>query len=100
MKNKIEVVVRESIDELNLSLEHPIQFSGDDARLYGKDGSLDSLSLVSLIVLIEEKLSEKECIDLILANEKAFSQKNSPFQSYKSLVSYVSELAFAEAGHG
>lgn len=100
MKNKIEVIVRDSIDEISSTLENPVKFLDGDARLYGNDGLLDSLSLVTLIVSIEERLNEEEGINLILANEKAFSQKNSPFQSYKSLVNYVSQLALEEVEHG
>ena len=63
-----------------------------DAPIFGPDSSLDSLGLVGLLLDIEEGLQEIGC-DVVLSDERAVSQKRSPFRSVQSLVSYVSALA-------
>ena len=63
-----------------------------DTKLYGLGGSLDSLSLVLLISGIEEKVSDKFDKNITLADEKAMSQKNSPFLTVESLSLYIYNL--------
>src|SRR5512146_854564 len=68
-----------------------------DTKLYGLGGSLDSLSLVLLISDIEEKVSDKLEKNITLADEKAMSQKNSPFLSVESLSLYIHDLLNSSA---
>jgi acyl carrier protein len=63
-----------------------------DAPIFGPDSTLDSLGLVGLLLDIEEGLQEIGC-DVVLSDERAVSQKRSPFRSVPSLVSYVGTLA-------
>jgi acyl carrier protein len=51
--------------------------------------TLDSLGLVTLILNIEDKLSEKFGLNITLADDRAMSQKNSPFRSTESLTEYI-----------
>ena len=52
-------------------------------------GVLDSLALVSLVSDLEELLSQKFGKEIILADEKMMSVKNSPFKDVKSLAAYI-----------
>jgi acyl carrier protein len=63
-----------------------------EAPIFGPDSTLDSLGLVGLLLDIEEGLQEIGC-DVVLSDERAVSQKRSPFRSVQSLVSYVGTLA-------
>lgn len=63
-----------------------------DSRLYGAGGLLDSLGLVRLIADIEEEIYQKTNQTITLADEKAMSQKNSPFKSIISLSDYIEKL--------
>ena len=60
--------------------------------LFGRRSSLDSLGLVSLIVDVEERVSEEFGRDIVLVDEKAMSQKVSPFLSVGSLARYIDNL--------
>lgn len=93
MNNKVKKIVISTIKELNEELESEelIDIS-DSTRLYGTNGVLDSLSLVSLIADLEEKISEDFERDIVLADEKAMSQKTSPFRSVETLVNYIQQL--------
>lgn len=63
-----------------------------DSQLYGKAGVLDSLGLVRLIAELEEEIYEKTNKSITLADEKAMSQKSSPFRSVTSLSEYILNL--------
>jgi len=63
-----------------------------DAPIFGPDSSLDSLGLVGLLLDVEEGLQAIGC-DVVLSDERAVSQKRSPFRNVRSLVAYVSTFA-------
>jgi acyl carrier protein len=63
-----------------------------EAPIFGPDSPLDSLGLVGLMLDIEEGLQAIGC-EVVLSDERAVSQKRSPFRSVQSLVSYVGTLA-------
>lgn len=93
MKDKILKIVIDSIDEINSSLEErvPVE-AGVDCFLYGASGVLDSISLVTLVVSIEDAIEDEFNLSILLANDKAMSQRNSPFLTIQSLVNYVEQL--------
>jgi acyl carrier protein len=76
--------------------EVPDDVSGD-TRLFGQNGLLDSLGLVSLVVAVEQAIEDKYGISVSLADEKAMSQKNSPYRTIGSLADYASQLI--QEGH-
>ena len=93
MKDKIEKIVIDSLLEINEELQDKnLVDITSKTKLYGANGALDSIALVSLITDIEEIVSEEFDKDIILADEKAMSQKTSPFRDVASLTSYVEKL--------
>ncbi len=66
-------------------------------RLIGQEAILDSLGLVSLVVEVEQRLTDDLGLTLILADERAMSQKRSPFRSIGALADYICDL-IAEQG--
>ena len=66
--------------------------SSADAPIFGPDSPLDSLGLVGLLLDVEEGLQAIGC-DVVLSDERAVSQKRSPFRNVPSLVAYVSTLS-------
>lgn len=61
-----------------------------ETRLFGSN--LDSMGIVFLVTELEEKVSEDFGVDIALADERAMSQKTSPFRSVKTLTKYVKSL--------
>lgn len=93
MKNKIEQIIIEILTELNEELEkQPLNNPTRDTKLYGENGSLDSLALVTLITDLEAKISEEFDSEIIIADEKAMSQTTSPFRSIGTLAVYIEGL--------
>lgn len=98
-KSKVEAVIANVIEEFNETLQLKISSEdGQDAPLYGSEGALDSLGLVSFIIAVEQAIEDELGITVVLADEKAMSQKNSPFRSVGSLVDYVTQLISEREG--
>lgn len=64
----------------------------EDTFLIGREAVLDSMGLVTLIIEVEQLLEEEYDVAVILADERAMSQKNSPFRSVRSLTDYICQL--------
>lgn len=94
MSNIINLIY-EAIDELNDTLDFPIEKS-DCTQLFGSESKLDSMGLVSLIVTVERLIDEKYGKTVTLASEKAFSRSSSPFRTVQTLSEYISELLAEE----
>jgi len=93
MTDRITNIITESLKELNEELENEdLDSPTKETKLYGVDGALDSLALVTLITDLEEKISDEFDMDITLADEKAMSQRHSPFKSVEALTNYISKL--------
>jgi acyl carrier protein len=58
--------------------------------LFGRN--LDSLGIVLLVTELEDEISDVFGLQISLADERAMSQKTSPFRSVKTLVNYVETI--------
>jgi acyl carrier protein len=81
--------LKEVVEVHDILIDSPLD-SG--TRLFGQKGVLKSIELVSLIVDLEEKIEDEYGISLVLADERAVSQKRSPFRSVTSLAEYICKL--------
>lgn len=79
--------------EIAESLPDPAAFAADPAtRLFGREAALDSLALVSFIVLVEERIETATSQSVRLVTEQAMSRSSSPFRSVGTLADYIVEL--------
>lgn len=65
----------------------------EDTRLIGREAVLDSMGLVNLIIEVEQRLEDEHDVTVVLADERAMSQKNSPFRSVQTLADYICQVA-------
>ena len=90
IETRVEQILFAAIDEINEQLPPNQKIVADKSTLlFGREGVLDSLTLVNLIVVAEQKVQETLNIAITLADERAMSQKNSPFKSVESLANYI-----------
>ncbi|ACL23734.1 hypothetical protein [Chloroflexus aggregans] len=68
----------------------------ENTLLFGKGALLDSLALVTMVVDLEQRLEEEHGLTLTLADDRAMSQRNSPFRSVGALVDYLEQLIHEE----
>ena len=93
MKDKIHQLVIGAIAELNSELQvEELNSVSAETRLYGSKSALDSIALVTLIADIEDKVSSEFGKDIVLADERAMSQRLSPFGRVGTLVDYIEKL--------
>ncbi len=92
-RNKIEQIIFEAIEDLNLKRPQEDQLKkSEDTVLFGYSGQLDSLGLVDLVLAVEQKITEKLDRVVTLADEKAMSQEKSPFRTVGFLAEYICQL--------
>lgn len=81
-----------AIDEINPTLPPDRQIAkSPETQLFGRGSALDSLGLVNLVVATEARLMEAGAT-VSLADERAMSQRQSPFRSVATLRDYVATL--------
>jgi len=90
-KEEIIEIIFNSIDEINEQNETHL-VKNEKTKLFGRDSDLDSLGLVNLIVSVEENINERLNVSISIVDEKAMSQKNSPFKSVETLTDYLIQL--------
>ena len=90
--DEIKQIIFDAIEMANNAREDNNQIPvGDDTELYGTNGHLDSMGLVSFLIDIEESLMDHD-IQVTLSDERAMSQKHSPFRNVQSLTDYIATL--------
>src|SRR5262249_30133398 len=81
-----------AIDDLNEQLPEGLRLEKiPSTALLDKTGSLDSVSFISLVVLVEERCQDEFGVSLSLTDEERTGPGN-PFQTIGSLVAHVSRL--------
>jgi acyl carrier protein len=61
----------------------------EETVLVGNEAVLDSIGVVQLIVEVEQRVEGEHGVSITLANDKAMSQRNSPFRSVGVLTDHV-----------
>ena len=91
--DRIKLVIMNSIEEINRQLENEDQLEkSPNTILFGNGGVLDSLGLVNFIVIVEQNIENEFDATITLADERAMSQKHSPFMTIESLEDYIEIL--------
>jgi acyl carrier protein len=86
-----------------LAAEQGIDIDGTldaNTRLFGEGGLLDSMALVSLVIAVEQALEEQHSVAVALADEKALSQRSSPYRTIGTLAAYAAQELAARRKSG
>ena len=87
-KTEIIGIIKDSLVDYFESIDESIELN-EEIILFGRNSVLDSLGLVTVIIDIEGKLEGKFGTCIVLADEKAMSQKYSPFRTVELLADYI-----------
>ena len=88
--NKLIDLIIVQAEELNAGLALQIDVAArENAALFGEGGVLKSIELVNLIVAVEQAVEDEFNLFLTLADEKAMSQRTSPFRTIGALAAYI-----------
>ena len=92
-RNKILEGIYVAIDEVNEQLPEDQNLEKSlETVLLGSSGKLESINLVNLLVAIEENIEETFDIPISITDERAVSEKNSPFRTVETLCNFVLNL--------
>src|SRR5437867_11411585 len=72
----------------------------DDTPLFGREGFLDSMALVSLVVAVEQAIEDELGVSVSLADDRALSQRTSPYRTVGALADYAETLVRAAGCDG
>jgi len=92
-RNKILKGIYVAIDEINEQLPEDQNLEKSlETVLLGSSGKLESVNLVNLLVAIEENIEETFGIPISITDERAVSEKNSPFRTVETLCNFMLNL--------
>ena len=93
MSNTIIEIIYNSIDEFNEQLKNDMKLEkSTETKLIGSNSKLDSLGIVSFLVTIEQNIEDEFDVIFTIADERAMSQKRSPFRTIGTLADYIDML--------
>ncbi len=85
--------IYEAVDEVNEQLpEDQALEKSPDTVLLGESGKLESIDLVNILVATEENIEEAFDTPISITDERAVSEKNSPFKTIDTLCDFISNL--------
>lgn len=94
MHERVTKVVYDVLAQLNGEL-----FGGEeklaaslDTVLFGAGAALDSMGLVNLIVMTEQRVEEEFGAVVSLADERAMSQQHSPFRDVRTFIGHIERV--------
>src|SRR5215471_3960589 len=92
-KSKVEAIVSGAVDEVNKQLRRSRRLGKSrDTMLSGETGGLDSLGLVNLVFVIEQKVEQEFSVSVCLADEEAIEPENGPFLTLGSLTDHLQRV--------
>ena len=92
MREQILTLVRDAVTDLNDELQYEtLENPTEETVLFGGDDGIDSLSLVRLVVDIEQRIQEEIGKKASLTDERAMSAKRSPYRSVGALADFIVE---------
>lgn len=92
-EQEITNMITEQIKTYNETLDTPVDLSeGRDSVLFGEGGVLASVDFVTLVLDIESAVESLTGHAVTLADERAMSQKHSPFRTVGTLADYIVSL--------
>jgi acyl carrier protein len=85
----VQVVIASLREVLTMNDEAIPAVIDEETVLVGSNAVLDSLGVVALIVEVEQRLEIDYSVSVTLANDRAMSQRNSPFRTVGVLSDYI-----------
>lgn len=91
MKEELIALILQTVQDMNPDAEPANGEWSSATPLFGPKGVLDSIGLVSTVIAIEQAIEDRFDVSVALADEKALSQRNSPFRTVSTLADYAQQ---------
>ena len=97
MRKELIALIVKTLQEIDGHQSRPIlRDVRNDTPLFGQEGILDSMGLVTLIVAVEQAIEDTLGVSVSLADEKAMSQQQSPYRTIAALAEYAQRIMQGE----
>lgn len=98
VRDQVLEIIYEALASLNEELADDEKIAiSEDTLLFGGESTIDSLSLVSVIVDVETAIGTQFDRPIALTDDRAMSREPSPFTSVRTLADFVVELLTEQA---
>jgi acyl carrier protein len=92
-KEELYKIVMKQLEDLSETLPEDQKFLvSRETILFGRGSSIDSMSLVSVIVDLEGFFFDEIGLEISLTDDNAMTREISPFDNVGNLVDYLDEL--------
>ena len=92
MRNSLLGLIKKQVEFINEELDYEYLKSIDEStEIFGGEYGIDSLSLVKVVVGLEQDIQKQFGMKILLSDERAMSMKNSPYRTVKSLIDFAAE---------
>jgi acyl carrier protein len=90
INDTVNSILSDIVTDINDELSEDRQITFDkDAVIWGQEGVLDSIGLVTILVKIETALTSHYGTPIHLIDSRAMSQASSPFRTLGTLADYI-----------
>jgi acyl carrier protein len=97
-RSAVTALILETLDDFVVSDSAKSIQHTEETVLFGADGLMDSIALVSFILDVEDGLRSRFGVSITLADARAMSQSRSPFRKVSFLVDYAMQLVEEQSG--
>ena len=89
-REQAAALVYGAVDQLNRQLRKDQRLAKSPTTpLAGAPGGVDSLGVLNLLVMAEERIAKAYAVDIVLADEEALAAEPSPFRTPGSLAEHI-----------
>lgn len=87
--DELVALVKELTQEILEGEGKPVPSLDTETRLFAKDGLLDSMGIISLVVALEQAIEDRSGISVSLADQRALSQSRGPYRTIGAVAEYA-----------
>lgn len=92
MKDNLLGLIKRQLEFVNEELDYDhLKTIDENTEIFGGEYGVDSLSLVKIVVGLEQDIQKEFGRQVLLSDEKAMSMKNSPYRTVRSLLDFAAE---------
>ena len=86
-------IIYTAVDQVNETIVDGPKIARDpDAPLLDAEGGIDSLTLVNLVVAVEQLVFDKTRKTIVIADESIFSSESNPFRTLRAFSTHLETL--------
>ena len=91
MKNELDKLIKDTIEQINIDLNVDLLKNGN-TDIIGGTSPLDSLGVISFLLELENQIETKYNLSVTLVNETVLMEENSPIKNFNLLKNHLENV--------